>query len=551
VAVATGSVADLVRAGREALTAADWDAARACFEQAEALGETAEVLDGLGDVAHFQGEYERALELKERAFAVYRRADMRVEAADTARWLAFMYATLHGSFAAAGGWMTRAAGLLEGVEECAAHGWLALDRAPLSRDTSEREKAAVSALAIARRFDDTDLEFEALALLGETRVASGRFAEGMTLLDQAMAAVCAGEVVGHAAVGEIYCRLLSACEHALDLRRAEEWMSLIDRHVVWQHFVRPTCRTHYGGILVALGQWSQAEVELLDAIDVFQRGYRGDGVFPLVRLADLRVRQGRFEEAERLLDGVDWHPIARRATATIALGRGELGLAEDLTRLCFDDASPTDPACAPLLELLVRIELARGDPAGAEQTRDRLIALAAESDDDRVGACAELARGLVMAAAGEERAAFHLRQALETFSALQLPLEASRAQLELARALAARAPDAAIAEAKLARTKFERLGAAPDADAAAALLRHLGVTGRASSKHRGPLTKREMEVLSLLGAGLSNAEIAARLFISRRTAEHHVASILSKLDLRSRAEAAAFAVRETQRPVGE
>ena len=184
--MATGSAADLVRAGREALTAADWDRARAYFEQAEALGETAEVLDGLSDVAHFQGDYERALELKERAFSAYRRADMRVEAADTARWLAFMHGTLRGNFAVASGWMARAADLLEDVEECAAHGWLALDRAPLSRDNSEREKAAVSARAIARRFDDTDLEFEALALLGEPRAVSGPLAEDMTLLDYEM-----------------------------------------------------------------------------------------------------------------------------------------------------------------------------------------------------------------------------------------------------------------------------------------------------------------------------------------------------------------------------
>jgi DNA-binding CsgD family transcriptional regulator len=180
-----------------------------------------------------------------------------------------------------------------------------------------------------------------------------------------------------------------------------------------------------------------------------------------------------------------------------------------------------------------------------------LIALAGESHDDRAAAYAELATGLVMAAAGAERASSHLKQALENFSGLQLPLEASRAQLELARALATRAPDAAISEARLARSKFERLGAAPDADAAAALLRELGVTGRASPKRRGLLTKREMEVLALLGAGLSNADIAARLYISRRTAEHHVASILSKLDLRSRAEAAAYAVREAERPVAK
>jgi DNA-binding CsgD family transcriptional regulator len=551
-AMGTETADDLLRKGREALAAADLERARSWFEKAGELGESAEVLDGLSQSLHFQGDYDRAIELKERAFTAYRRRGKRVEAAELARWLAFLQVSVYGNMAAANGWMARAEGLLDGVEECAAHGWLALDRAPWTDDSSERERHAMAALAIARRFGDADLEFDALALLGEAYVASGRVAEGMTLLDQAMAAVSAGEVMRHGAAGEIYCRLLSACEHAADVRRAEQWMSVVDRLAVWRAFVPPTCQSHYGGILIAIGRWAEAEEELLTAISTFERGYRASRVFPLVRLADLRVRQGRLEEAERLLEGNEWHPLARRSQATIALARGDLALAEDLVGLCLEGEDPSDPACAPLLELLVEIRLARDDLPGARETVDQLAKLAAASANDRAGASAEFASGRVRAAEGGERASSHLQKALTSFSALDLPLEAARARLELAGALRPGAPDAAVAEARLALGTFERLGAARDADAAAGLLREFGAAGRTWPKRYGMLTKRETEVLSLLAEGCSNAEIGERLYISRRTAEHHVGSILSKLDLRSRAEAAAYAIRERpERPVPE
>ena len=64
----------------------------------------------------------------------------------------------------------------------------------------------------------------------------------------------------------------------------------------------------------------------------------------------------------------------------------------------------------------------------------------------------------------------------------------------------------------------------------------------------GVLTRREQEVLRLVAEGQSNAEIAARLFISTKTAGNHVSSILTKLGVRSRTEAAAFALLHVAQP---
>jgi hypothetical protein len=89
---------------------------RARFEEArERHGDKAEVLDGLSQAAHFQGRHQEAIELKERAFAAYHRDEQPFEAAEVARWLAFLYGAVHGNRAAANGWMAWAGRPLEGV----------------------------------------------------------------------------------------------------------------------------------------------------------------------------------------------------------------------------------------------------------------------------------------------------------------------------------------------------------------------------------------------------------------------------------------------------
>jgi DNA-binding NarL/FixJ family response regulator len=114
--------------------------------------------------------------------------------------------------------------------------------------------------------------------------------------------------------------------------------------------------------------------------------------------------------------------------------------------------------------------------------------------------------------------------------------------MDLARSLVGRDKGIAITEARSALQSFERMGATAQADRAAAFLRELGVKGRTGARDGGRLSRREQEVLGLVREGLSNAEIGERLFISTRTADHHVSNILTRLGVRSRTEAAAYAL---------
>ena len=78
----------------------------------------------------------------------------------------------------------------------------------------------------------------------------------------------------------------------------------------------------------------------------------------------------------------------------------------------------------------------------------------------------------------------------------------------------------------------------------APLMRRLRSDPRATATHQPLLTDREREVLSLLAQGINNAGIAGRLHISQNTVKNHVSSILKKLDVENRTQAAVQAVRD-------
>ena len=542
-------LAHLLTAGRAAMACGDWAVADARFAEAAERGGGGEALEGLAQALFCRTDYAGAIIRGEQAFAAYVAAGQDVRAAACARFVGYLYGVVHGNAAAAGGWMGRAVRLAESAGDCPERARIELTRAVITTDPEARERHLTAAVEIAQRVGDPDVVLDAMSQRGLHLVADGQVEAGMALLDEALAAVAAGEVRDLVAVGAMYCKMLHACELTCDVRRAEDWLALADRFVEQTNRIpiSAICRTHYGGVLTAAGRWTDAERELATALELYDRSYRALRGSAVVRLAGLRVRQGRLAEAAELLAGAEGDAAAVRPLVELHLARGEPELAVARVER-FLRGDPPSEIAAPVLLLLVRAQLDRGDAdaaaAAAAQLRERVGTPSAV-----VAAFADHAAGLVAAAAGDASAPGHLEAAVAAFGGCGLPLEQARARLALADVLAPQRQAMALVEARAALARFQELSASRDADAATSLLRRLGVRGHTRPRGTGTLTGRELEVLELLGQGLSNPDIAARLFVSRRTVEHHVSNILAKLGLAGRAEAAAFvAVRRSSGP---
>ncbi len=547
--------------GRAALERGDWASARAAFEATLAEEESPDALFGLSDALWWLGETDGAVRCAGRAYAGFRRRGDLVQATAAAIALYFHCRVSLGNAPAARGWLGRAARLVEEGELAPLEGWVLLMRAHSSGEPVQAERWAREARELARRFDDVDLELCALSQLGVSLVELGRVDEGESLLDEAMVASLGGECESLRTVVFTSCNMISACGRAAELERAAQWIRASDdftRRYGSPHLYT-TCRTSYGALLLATGRWAEAERELTAALESARTAERALYGEALGRLAQLRVAQGRLDEAEQLLVGFEDHHATTFATALLRLTRRDAAAAEAvlLRRLRTVDGQdrpgpyPLGVSAlleeASLLELLTAAQLARGAVDEARATTARLAVLAQRARCDPVDAVSDRAAGRVLLAAGKpDDAMVSLERALAVFARLELTYEVARTHLLLARASSGR--EAAVREARAALRGFERLGAEGDADAAAAFLRANGVrAARQGPRRVGLLTRREREVLELLAQGLPNREIADRLYVTRKTVEHHVRSVLRKLGLRSRAEAAAYAVRHLER----
>jgi DNA-binding CsgD family transcriptional regulator len=186
-----------------------------------------------------------------------------------------------------------------------------------------------------------------------------------------------------------------------------------------------------------------------------------------------------------------------------------------------------------------------GDRMQAYEHAGRALAHATEPRQPLALLAAHRLLGELATDAGRfDDAAHHLNTSLALADACAAPYERALTLLAFAELHAAKG-NRADAHTALdeARPILERLGAKPAlarADTLAARLTAL-VPSRPPSYPAG-LTAREVEVLRLVAQGLSNADIAARLFVSERTIEQHLRSVYNKLGSSSRAVATRFAV---------
>jgi ATP/maltotriose-dependent transcriptional regulator MalT len=541
-------------AGEAALAQGAWEDARGHFEAALAADEeSAQALEGLSWAAWWLGETEAMFTGREAAFRAYRQDGDYCGAARMATWLANDSLDFRGDYAVAAGWLERSRRLLEGRSPCPEQGWLLVfdgyHAVKISGDTEAGVQKGRAAAALGHELAVVDLEALGLALEGDALVMSGEVEEGMRCLDAA-AALAAGEKFELAlSPAFTQCILIGACERAGDFRRVAQWCEAMRREgeqLNSRHTIG-VCRSSYGNVLTARGEWSEAEVELTDALEALEATRPGLAPAGLVRLGELRVRQGRLEEARALFERAGANPLALIGLGALALQEGDAqAAAETAERLLRRDADAPLDRVAPL-ELLTRARARLGE---LDAARSALAQLNGIVDDRRMpylrGRSRLVAGELALAAGEAEEARREIEDAYDHFVESSAPYETALARVALAEALSrlGRA-EAAEAEALAAREDFAALGATADAERAALAASGDGsATSVGSDAPLGELTPREQEVLRFVAQGMSDAEIAEQLVLSPHTVHRHVANIRTKLRLPSRAAAVAYAARE-------
>ncbi|MEZ5115057.1 MAG: LuxR C-terminal-related transcriptional regulator [Candidatus Nanopelagicales bacterium] len=541
--IAIGVVEDL-RTAREAYERREWVAAYRALSDVREPALTADDFAALATTAYLLGRRNDCIQALQRAYQSSLAGGDRPGAVRAAYWMTVVLRQ-GGELAVAHGWQDRAARLLdEHRADAVERGYL--QDATMMGHILAGDVAAAIGLApqvtdCGRRYDEPDLLALGLHAEGRLRVMSGQVGEGLRVMDEALTGVMAGQVTPITA-GRVYCSTIEACQDVSDFDRAGQWTHALTTWCDEQPGLvafTGQCATHRGQLLRLHGAYAEAVEELGRAVD----RYRAAGGDPALALSHYELGEtyrllGDYPAAEAAYEqaAAHGHPgQPGRALLLLSQGRNEAAEAA-IRRLLAERGDPVGRS--QVLAAAVDVLVGCGDADGAAPLADELCAIgeafgctALEAAGHQAVATVELARG---SGEGALRAA---RAATEAWSQLPAPYEAARSRTLLGRALRLLGDgDSASAELVAARRALAEIGAVPAERATASLL-----AGAAGTGAPGGLSPREVEVVRLVAAGLSNREIAEDLVISERTVARHVSNIFAKLDVRSRTAAAAYA----------
>ncbi|HET6642719.1 MAG TPA: AAA family ATPase [Gaiellaceae bacterium] len=385
----------------------------------------------------------------------------------------------------------------------------------------------------------------AYANLADSYANAGRRDEAVTWSERALVLA---ERLDEKAIAAFALTTIGGCEW--NWEKLEQSLELEDR----AGLAEQVGRTYIWLVGAALSArlYSLANRHLDAGIDYCSdRGLERDRLYLLAFRARMALDQGRWEQAADNAAAVIRVPrtsITPRIVALSVLGllrarRGDPGQWQALDE-AWALAEPTGelPRLAPVVTARAEAAWLEGDRDGVAEATDAVLPLALERDWRLLVSDLLLWRrraGVEQTEPPDATDPGDWALAAERWRELGCPYEAA---LALA--------DADEEEPlRQALEELQRLEARPAAAIVSRRLRELGVRGVArgprpsTRRNEAQLTNRELDVVRLLADGLRNAAIAERLFVSPRTVDHHVSSILRKLDVQSRGEAVAEARR--------
>ncbi|MFJ9895103.1 AAA family ATPase [Streptomyces sp. NPDC091280] len=287
------------------------------------------------------------------------------------------------------------------------------------------------------------------------------------------------------------------------------------------------------------GRFTEAEVRYAEFDDITSTiGFPGGGeihrllLFALTgREAELRTAVRLAAEMKRLGHGV-LQLMAQHALALFEVGQGRYRQATRHARAVFES---DPPGCGNLvLPLLVEAAVRAGDPDLADAALARLEERAPLAGTP--WALGALALGRALTADGDEAEKFY-QESVDLLGQAPLGLELARARLLFGEWLRRRKRRSdARRQLRAAYESFDAFGAVPYAERARIELLATGEKARRRTEEAGrfELTPRERQVASMAASGLTNGEIATRLFVTASTVEFHLSKVFRKLGITSR-----------------